>query len=50
MDQYVYAIIQALNNYSIRMQYYKETNEDRFLNEANEWIEVASLYLKTVKL
>lgn len=48
MNQYAGAIVHALNNFSVRIQYYKETNDIKFLNEAREWIEVAGIYLRSM--
>lgn len=49
MNQYIDAIAYALKNASIRMKYYEETNESRFLTETNDWVEVANIYLKFYK-
>lgn len=46
---YIRALSNALENSLARMRYYEESDETRFLEESNEWLEVASLYMKEIK-
>jgi len=45
---YIYAITNALQNSLVRMKYYEDTNDTRFLEESNEWLDVANLYMKEI--
>ena len=45
---YIYAATNALHNSLVRMRYYEDTNESRFLEESKEWIDVANLYMKEI--
>lgn len=49
MDGYIYAVSNALKNSSIRMKYYEETNDSKFLDESNDWLDVANIYMKEIK-
>lgn len=46
---YIYAITNALQNSLVRIKYYESTNDTRFLDECNEWLDVANLYMKEIK-
>ena len=43
---YIDGLISSLENSITRAKYYREYNDIRFLNESNEWITVANLYIK----
>lgn len=45
---YIYAATNALHNSLVRIKYYEDTNEPRFLEESKEWIDVANLYMKEI--
>lgn len=45
---YIYAVTNALENSLVRMKYYEKTNDTRFLEESNEWLDVANLYMKEI--
>lgn len=40
--------INALNNSLVRIKYYEQTNDTRFLNESKEWLTVANIYAKEI--
>lgn len=48
MENYIHSIIYALNNSATRAKYYEQTGDIRFLNESNEWIDVAKIYMKEI--
>lgn len=43
---YIRAYINALENCLVRIKYYEQTNDIRFLNESNDWLDVAQIYMK----
>lgn len=43
---YLTGMINSLENSINRAKYYMESGDIRFLNESNEWITVASIYMK----
>lgn len=43
---YVTGMINSLENSINRAKYYMENGDIRFLNESNEWITVAGIYMK----
>lgn len=43
---YIDGLISSLENSLTRARYYRDNNDIRFLNESNEWIIVANLYIK----
>lgn len=45
-NNYVKGMINSLENSINRAKYYEQTGDVRFLNESNEWIIVASIYMK----
>lgn len=45
-NNYLRGMINSLENSITRAKYYQETGDIRFLNESNEWIIVADLYMK----
>lgn len=45
---YIRGYINALTNSLHRAEYYETTNDERFLNESNDWIRVANIYLKEI--
>lgn len=45
-NNYLTGMINSLENSINRAKYYKESGDIRFLNESNEWITVASIYMK----
>ena len=45
-NNYLKGMINSLENSITRAKYYDETGDIRFLNESNEWIIVANLYMK----
>lgn len=45
---YINGYINALENSIVRAKYYSQTNDIRFLNESNEWLDVANIYLKEI--
>ena len=47
-NNYLVGMINSLENSITRAKYYKESGDIRFLNESNEWITVASIYMKEV--
>lgn len=48
ISSYINNYIYALENSLVRIKYYEQTNEDRFLSESNEWLDVANIYLKEI--
>lgn len=48
MPEYIYAVINALNNSLVRANYYEQTGDIRFLNESKDWIDVATIYMKGI--
>lgn len=44
---YIYSIKLALEAAQIRLSWYEQTGEIRYLTEAFEWISVAEIYSKT---
>lgn len=45
-NNYLVGMINSLENSINRAKYYMESGDIRFLNESNEWITVASIYMK----
>lgn len=45
---YIYGYINALQNSISRANYYRDTNDIRFLNESHDWLEVANIYFKEI--
>ena len=45
---YVTGMINSLENSINRAKYYDQTGDIRFLNESNEWITVASIYMREI--
>ena len=45
-NNYLQGMINSLENSITRAKYYSETGDIRFLNESNEWIIVADIYMK----
>lgn len=45
-NNYLRGMINSLENSITRAKYYQETGDVRFLNESNEWITVAGIYMK----
>lgn len=45
---YIRAYINALQNSLVRANYYQDSNDIRFLNESNDWLEVANIYQKEI--
>lgn len=45
-NNYLSGMINSLENSINRAKYYQETGDVRFLNESNEWITVAGIYMK----
>lgn len=43
---YLTGMINSLENSITRAKYYSETGDERFLNESNEWITVAGIYMR----
>lgn len=50
MSGYIFAAINAMENSVIRMKYYRDTNEPRFLKESKDWIDVANIYMREIDL
>ena len=47
-NNYLVGMINSLENSINRAKYYMESGDIRFLNESNEWITVASIYMKEI--
>jgi hypothetical protein len=45
---YVMGMINCLENSISRAKYYKQSDDIRYLNESNEWITVASVYMREI--
>lgn len=45
---YICAYVNALENSLNRAKYYEQNDDIRFLNESNDWITVAGLYMKEI--
>jgi hypothetical protein len=49
MDNYIYAINHALKYASLRMSWYEDTKDSRYLYESMDWVDVARIYMKEIK-
>lgn len=49
MNEYIHAINHALKYASLRIKWYEDTNDSRYLYEALDWIDVAHIYMKEIK-
>ena len=47
-NNYLVGMINSLENSINRAKYYRENGDIRFLNESNEWITVANIYMKEI--
>lgn len=47
---YVNAMINAMENSVNRMRYYDETNDTTFLNQSQEWLDVANIYMRQIEV
>lgn len=47
---YIHAIINAMENSITRMKYYNETNDAKFLEQSNEWLDVANIYMRQMEI
>lgn len=45
---YLTGMINSLENSVSRAKYYEQNGDIRFLNESNEWITVASIYMREI--
>lgn len=45
---YIRAMINSMENGLVRMRYYEETDDIRFLHETNDWINVINIYMKEI--
>lgn len=48
VNGYINSYITALQNSLVRANYYRDSNDIRFLNESKDWIEVANIYMKEI--
>ena len=49
MSHYLHAMNDAIRWASLRMSWYNDTGEVRYLEEAMEWINVANIYRKEIE-
>lgn len=45
---YLTGMINSLENSISRAKYYEQSDDIRYLNESNEWITVASIYMREI--
>lgn len=45
---YLTGMINCLENSISRAKYYEQSDDIRYLNESNEWITVASIYMREI--
>lgn len=48
VNGYLNSAMNAINNLMIRMKYYQETNDSKFLDDSNDWLEVANIYMREI--
>lgn len=49
LNNYIDNIINAIKHSLIRSHYYEQTGDVRFLNESNDWIDVARIYMREIR-
>jgi hypothetical protein len=47
-NNYLQGMINSLENSISRAKYYEQNDDIRYLNESNEWITVASVYMREI--
>jgi hypothetical protein len=48
MTDYTNSIIYCLECSMVRMKYYQETGENRYLEDSNNYLRVANIYMKEI--
>lgn len=49
-DYYIYSIKQALKYADIRFSWYEQSHDPYHLQEAIDWVEVANIYMKGLRI
>lgn len=49
-QSYISATINAMENSLNRIQHYSDTNDTKFLQQSQEWLEVANIYMKQIEV